>query len=117
MSKSEEWKQISGGQHHALALDGNGLLVVIQYKNKNKVVNVFCVLLGKVYAFGRSEYGRLGLGDKVKDEVKEPRLVSELSEKKCVRINCGTCVSFAVTDEGNFCRYCAHFAHDFVTQS
>ena len=57
--------------------------------------------IGKVYAFGRAEYGRLGLGEEVQDPVKEPTLVSGLSEKTCVSVNCGTCVSFVVTDEGD----------------
>ena len=40
---SKIWRSIVGGQHHTIALDDNG----------------------KVYALGRSEYGRLGLGKSV----------------------------------------------------
>jgi len=79
---SKKWAQVSFGQHHALCLDQEG----------------------KVYAIGRADYGRLGLGKEAtndgKDDAKEPTLVPALADKKCVEVSCGTCVSFAVTDDG-----------------
>ena len=80
--KGGKWAQIAFGQHHALCLDDEG----------------------KVYAVGRAEYGRLGLGqantDDGKADAKVPTLVPALQGKKCVEISCGTCVSFAVTEDG-----------------
>ncbi|XP_053679999.1 regulator of chromosome condensation [Anopheles nili] len=71
-------KQISGGQHHTLVL-----------KNDHKV-----------YAIGRKEYGRLGLGDSVTEDAKTLQLVSALGDKKVTSICCGESTSFAVTDSG-----------------
>ncbi|XP_023342509.1 regulator of chromosome condensation [Eurytemora carolleeae] len=55
---------------------------------------------GAVHAIGRSEYGRLGLGEGAED-AKVPVPVAELKDMKCVDIACGTAVSFAVTDKGH----------------
>merc|ERR1719204_1733708 len=44
-----QWTKISGGQHHAIALDSSGM----------------------VYALGRADYGRLGMGEKEKEDVKD----------------------------------------------
>ncbi|CAK1595156.1 unnamed protein product, partial [Parnassius mnemosyne] len=71
------WSEIACGQHHSLALDTTG----------------------QVYALGRNEYGRLGLGEKSGDaEVLEP--IPKLQDKKCICIAAGTCNSFAITDAG-----------------
>jgi len=51
-----------------------------------------------VLALGRSEYGRLGLGDKCED-AKTPTPIKSL-EKGVVAVECGSCVSYAVTAEG-----------------
>ncbi|CAG4993042.1 unnamed protein product, partial [Colias eurytheme] len=68
---------VAAGQHHSLAMDA----------------------AGKVYSVGRSEYGRLGLGDRTTDaETLEP--IPKLQNKKCVSIAAGTSNSFAVTDSG-----------------
>lgn len=71
------WKQISGAQHHTIALDDKGI----------------------TYAIGRKEYGRLGLG---KDCVDAYELVEipTLKEKKIIHVACGSSTSFAVTDQG-----------------
>lgn len=74
---SKNWVKITGGQHHTLALDGEG----------------------KVYALGRKEYGRLGLGENSED-AKEPTLIPALSDFKCIDVACGSTVSFAVTEFG-----------------
>ena len=58
------------------------------------------LFLGKVYALGRKEYGRLGLGEDVAEEAQEPTLVKTLSDHTCISVNCGTAVSFAVTNKG-----------------
>ncbi|PSN52909.1 Regulator of chromosome condensation [Blattella germanica] len=73
----KNWMKLCGGQHHCLALDSDGV----------------------IYALGRKEYGRLGLGEGCED-AKEPIEISTLSGKKCVDISCGDAVSFAVTDKG-----------------
>lgn len=57
-------------------------------------------IAGLVYSLGRKEYGRLGLGSENLDEKSEPTLVASLQDKKCVNVNCGSVVSFAVDDEG-----------------
>lgn len=71
------WRCVAAGQHHSLALDA----------------------AGQVYAVGRCEYGRLGLGDRAGDaETLEP--IPKLTSKKCISISAGTSNSFAVTDSG-----------------
>ncbi|XP_026324538.1 regulator of chromosome condensation-like isoform X2 [Hyposmocoma kahamanoa] len=71
------WKSVACGQHHSLALDTSG----------------------QVYAIGRCEYGRLGLGSREGDaEALEP--IPLLQSKKCISIAAGTSSSFAVTDTG-----------------
>lgn len=77
LDSSKNWIKICGGQHHTLALDGDG----------------------KVYVLGRKEYGRLGLG-KDSEDAKEPTLIPGLSNEECVDIACGSSVSFAVTKSG-----------------
>ena len=73
----KNWVQICGGQHHTLALNSEGA----------------------IYALGRKEYGRLGLGENCKD-AKKPTLITALANKKCVDVSCASSVSFAVTEEG-----------------
>ena len=57
-----------------------------------------------MYSIGRAEYGRLGLGQSDQSgehtDAKVPTPVPGLQDKKCVDVSCGTCVSFAVTAEG-----------------
>lgn len=63
---------------------------------------VACVfVVGVIYALGRKEYGRLGLGEDC-DDAKELIPIPALKEKKCVDISCGDSVSFAVTDRGEY---------------
>ena len=77
------WKEVeeegitdmSGGQHHT----------------------ILCTAKGKVYAFGRTEYGRLGLGE-VEEEPMEPTLVGALPHIGSIAT--GTCVSFAAASNG-----------------
>jgi regulator of chromosome condensation len=71
----EGLKEICGGQHHS----------------------ILCTTTGTVYALGRSEYGRLGLGD-VNKEFKLPQRIPVLSNM--LSVAAGTCVSFAVGSEG-----------------
>ena len=54
-----------------------------------------------MYSLGRKEYGRLGLGDNV-EEKKVPTPIPTLEDKKCISINTGSAVSFAVTEQGNY---------------
>ncbi|KAI5639587.1 regulator of chromosome condensation (RCC1) repeat domain-containing protein [Phthorimaea operculella] len=71
------WTAVACGQHHSLALDDKGQL----------------------YAVGRCEYGRLGLGERTGDaEALEP--VPALANSRVVSIAAGTSNSFAVTDTG-----------------
>ncbi len=68
------------GQHHILLLDARG----------------------KVYVIGRHDYGVLGLGEGLSEEVKVPKVLEgNLSDKSCVEIGCGSSVSFALTTEGS----------------
>lgn len=72
------WLHISGGQHHTLALDSENV----------------------VYALGRKEYGRLGLGEDC-DEKSIPTVIPTLENDNCNNISCGNCVSFALTEDGS----------------
>ncbi|CAH0403640.1 unnamed protein product [Chilo suppressalis] len=76
-SSNTTWTRVACGQHHSLALDSQG----------------------QVYAIGRCEYGRLGLGDRAGDaEILEP--IPKLQNQRCVSIAAGTSNSFAVTSTG-----------------
>ncbi|XP_050303935.1 regulator of chromosome condensation isoform X2 [Anthonomus grandis grandis] len=72
-----EWEHISGGQHHTLALSKDG----------------------KVYAIGRKEYGRLGLGENCED-AKVLTEIKSLSNEKIINVACGSSTSFAVSKAG-----------------
>jgi hypothetical protein len=54
-----------------------------------------------IYALGRKEYGRLGLGEDC-DDAKKLIPIPALRDKKCVDISCGSSASFAVTDKGKY---------------
>ena len=71
----EGLKDLCGGQHHS----------------------VLCTAKGSVYTLGRSEYGRLGLGDDIK-ESSHPQRVPVLSD--VLSVAAGTCVSFALNKHG-----------------
>ncbi|KAH8866963.1 Regulator of chromosome condensation [Schistosoma japonicum] len=77
------WRQFAIGMHHTLALD----------------------TLGHVYAVGRPDYGRLGLGCDLngsKISVNTPtRVLGALSECVCSWIGCGEVCSFAVDTKGH----------------
>jgi len=70
------WRNIAIGQHHAICLEEDG----------------------KVYALGRQEYGRLGLGEGGSDAIVPSHVTSLQSE--CIEVACGTAVSYAVTEKG-----------------
>ena len=53
-----------------------------------------------MYSLGRKEYGRLGLGTKGLEEKSKPSIVPKLQSKKCVHVECGTAVSYAVAGDG-----------------
>lgn len=72
-----KWKQICCAQHHTIALS----------------------VEGKVYAIGRKEYGRLGLGENCEDALQLQEIVG-FKNKKCIYIACGSATSFAATDKG-----------------
>nr|XP_023017406.1 regulator of chromosome condensation isoform X1 [Leptinotarsa decemlineata]XP_023017407.1 regulator of chromosome condensation isoform X1 [Leptinotarsa decemlineata] len=73
-----KWNLISSGQHHSIGLDEDG----------------------KVYAIGRKDYGRLGLGEGCMD-AEEIQLISTLEDKKIKNVACGSATSFAVTEDGD----------------
>jgi len=72
----KEWKQISIGQHHTLGLD----------------------IDGAVYCLGRSEYGRLGLGEGTEDAGRATAV--EGVGSSCKGVACGTAVSYALGKDG-----------------
>jgi len=76
--KGKTWAQVSTGQHHSLAIDGDGV----------------------AHSFGRHEYGRLGL-EGLKHDLKKPTPVTELAEKKATGISAGECVSIVVCEDGS----------------
>ncbi len=63
---------------------------------------------GQVYALGRKEYGRLGLGEENIEEKSAPTPLPKLNGKKCTSISAGTATSFAVQDNGML-KLCAWF--------
>ena len=69
--------ELSGGQHHSIALDGHG----------------------KVYSVGRSEYGRLGLGENA-EQISDPVKVDTLDSEAVDHVSCGEVCSFAITKQG-----------------
>lgn len=71
-------EQISSGQHHCLVRDSKG----------------------RVWSFGRHEYGRLGRGEVGEDDEKTPKLIESLAGVNIVDISTGSCSSFAVSDKG-----------------
>jgi len=70
--------RIASGQHHTIVLDASG----------------------KVYAMGRAEYGRLGIGDDAK-ETSIPVQVTALDSSHIHEVACGEAVSFAVSSKGD----------------
>ncbi|TGZ57689.1 hypothetical protein CRM22_009894 [Opisthorchis felineus] len=81
-SRDRNWRQFAVGMHHTLALDG----------------------LGHVYAVGRPDYGRLGLGKPTTVShlsVPQPsRVQGLLSDRTCSWVGCGEACSFAVDTSG-----------------
>ena len=69
---------IASGQHHTIVLDS----------------------AGKVYAMGRAEYGRLGLGDDAK-ETSTPVQVTALDGNPICKVACGEAVSLAISNKGD----------------
>lgn len=67
---------VQASHHHCLALSGDG----------------------KVFTWGRGEYGVLGTG--ASTDVKEPVLLESLAAFNVVHITCGNAFSGAITDEG-----------------
>ncbi|KAF4529591.1 hypothetical protein B566_EDAN017940 [Ephemera danica] len=55
---------------------------------------------GKVYSLGRHHDGRLGLGVNSTNDVVKPTVVPALQDKICTQVECGSTVSFALTDNG-----------------
>ncbi|XP_055373431.1 regulator of chromosome condensation [Condylostylus longicornis] len=70
-------KKICGGQHHTLLLTNDG----------------------KVYAIGRRDYGRLGLGN-LQDDVNELKSIEAFEKLKIIDIACGEAQSFAIAENG-----------------
>jgi len=72
-----KWEDIAIGQHHTLAQEEGG----------------------HVWALGRSEYGRLGLGQDNAVDAKVAMRVEGLTD--CLEVACGTAVSYAITRSGD----------------
>lgn len=77
-SLNDKCVRIASGQHHTIVLDG----------------------AGKVYAMGRAEYGRLGIGENA-EETSTPVEVTALGSSPIREIACGEAVSFAVSSKGD----------------
>lgn len=77
-SLGDKCVRIASGQHHTIVLDASG----------------------KVYAMGRAEYGRLGVGEDAK-ETSTPVPVIALDNSPISEIACGEAVSLAVSSKGD----------------
>ncbi|KAF0720806.1 Aste57867_1 [Aphanomyces stellatus] len=58
---------------------------------------------GRVFGFGRNDYGQLGVGDvglHTNQRIATPQLIDELDGKEIVRISCGCYHSIAVAESG-----------------
>lgn len=56
------------------------------------------------------EYGRLGLGKEDLTEKSEPTIVPVLHNTECINVDCGTAVSFAITNDGT--KFVCHKANN-----
>lgn len=54
----------------------------------------------KCYAIGRTNYGRLGIGDTTEDVIDKLTPIDALADLDVVQLECGECCSFAVTSDG-----------------
>lgn len=70
-------ESIAGGQHHTIVLTDDH----------------------KVFAIGRKDYGRLGLGE-VQQDLSELKPITSLSAQNIATISCGESNSFAVSTDG-----------------
>lgn len=77
LTKFADVTALSGGLHHTMSLSTSG----------------------SVFVIGRRDYGRLGLGEDLKDDVVELTEVKGL-KKKAALIGCGDSTSFAITVDG-----------------
>ena len=77
LTKFSDVHSLSGGLHHTMSLSTEG----------------------QVFVIGRRDYGRLGLGEELKDDVTELTEVKAL-KKKVSFIGCGDSTSFAITADG-----------------
>lgn len=76
-TKFNNVKELAGGSHHTIILTNDD----------------------KVYAIGRKDYGRLGLGQMDAD-VEELTPITGLNDKEILHIACGDCTSFGITRDG-----------------
>lgn len=67
-----------GGQHHTLVLTNDN----------------------KCFAIGRTNYGRLGIGDTNEEVIDKLTPINQLDKLNVVLLECGECCSFAVTSDG-----------------
>lgn len=54
----------------------------------------------KCLAIGRTNYGRLGIGDTKEEVIDKLTPIDALSKLNVILLECGECCSFAVTDDG-----------------
>jgi len=74
------WNCVAIGQHHVIGVEQSG----------------------QVYALGRKEYGRLGLGEDGDDATVPTQIQGgDIADVKCLEVACGTAVSYAVTEAGD----------------
>ena len=134
---NQKWRKIAFGQHHALCLDAEGRVWAIGRSGRStgnffihfslvsgkvgadkglpreKSTSENCLLSDHAWEICRADYGRLGLGQADttdgKADAQVPVIVPGLEGQKCVDIACGTCVSFAVTEDGKCFRYYSSF--------
>lgn len=77
LTRFDNLSALAGGLHHTMALSNEGVVFVI----------------------GRRDYGRLGLGEELKDDLIDLTELRTLT-KKVQRISCGDSTSFAITIDG-----------------
>jgi alpha-tubulin suppressor-like RCC1 family protein len=100
----QKFVAVKCGEVHTVALTGTGrphgcFLQEQHHRITNKYTHYVIILVesGRVYTFGSSNFGQLGLGDT--EQQMYPRPVESIEHQKVIEIACGAGHSMALTGE------------------